>query len=278
MKNPTFFVENKDLFSIISTNFKKIDNIKKISTGWTNIVFEIKNNNVSYILRFPRNEFFSKQIEKDVIVNQFLKNEINLKTTNMWIEYDNNRPYSIHEKVEGFALTEKIKSLSKKEIDKITNEIAEFFTTIHNISLDKIPEVSKIKLSKFLTDLSKVDDNYYNYSSLIDLDKREKEEKVFCHGDLNIGNIILDKNNNINAFIDFAFASLSTRIADLSRISCRVSTDFLDAIIKKYEKINSLTIDMNELQKCNSMWKYIEEQYIIYMKKYQPEIKLPEGL
>ena len=78
MKNSTFFVENEDLLSIINSNFKKIDNIKKISTGWTNIVFEIKNNNISYILRFPRNDFFSKQIEKDIIINQFLKNEINL--------------------------------------------------------------------------------------------------------------------------------------------------------------------------------------------------------
>lgn len=278
MKNSTFFIENEDLLSIINSNFKKIDNIKKISTGWTNIVFEVKNNNISYILRFPRNDFFSKQIEKDVIINQFLKNEINLKTINMQIAYDKGRPYSIHQKIEGCALTEKINFLSKKEIEKITSEIAEFFTTIHNISINKIPEISKIKLSKFLTDLSKVDDNYYDYSDLMHLDKNEEKEKVFCHGDLNIGNIILDEDNNINAFIDFAFASISTRIADLSRISCRVSNDFLNTIIRKYEKINSLTIDINELQNCNSMWKYVEEQYIIYMKKYQPEIKLPEGL
>ncbi|MDD2839859.1 MAG: aminoglycoside phosphotransferase family protein [Rickettsiales bacterium] len=279
MKNSTFFTEDEDLVSILQQQFKSINSIKKISTGWTNIVAEVETGNSKYIIRFPRNNFFAKQIEKDVLANCFLKKEMNLKTVDMNIAYHNERPYSIHQKVPGISLTERINFLSKDKIDKIAYDIALFYATIHNIPQDKIPEtITNVKLSNFLTELSKVDDNYYDYSSLIDLSMKEKEEIVLVHGDLNIGNILLDENDEITAFIDFSFVSLSTRCADLSRISCRITPKFLNQIINNYEQLTSVFIDRNEIEKCNFMWKYIEEQYIIYMKKFHPEIKLPQGV
>jgi len=204
---------------------------------------------------------------------------MNLKTVDMNIAYDNNRPYSIHKKVPGIALTERINFLSKNKVDEIAKNIALFYTTIHNISFNKIPnEIKDVKLSKFLIELSKVDDDYYDYSELITLETKENEESVLVHGDLNIGNILLDENDDITAFIDFSFVSLSTRCADLSRISCRISTEFLNKIISEYEKLNGILIDSKEIKRCINMWKYVEEQYVIYMKKFHPEIQLPKGI
>ena len=102
----------------------------------------------------------------------------------------------------------------------------------------------------------------------------ENKELVFVHGDLNIGNIILDDNDDIVAFIDFAFASLSERYSDLSRISCRVNTEFLNDILTTYEKISNHKINPEKIAQRNKMWNYIEEQYIIYMKNNFPEIKV----
>lgn len=270
------FTEKENLDIIIKTELKNetILNINKISTGWTNIVFDVETANGNYIFRFPRNEFFSKQIEKDVVANNFLKQKLGLKTVEMKLCCNNNRYFSKHKKIEGVPLTDKINILTQQEKDKITKEIAEFYYKLHNIDINTIPEKCKIRLSNFLIELAKVDDNYYDYSDLLELKKDEENNLVFVHGDLNIGNIILDKNNEICAFIDFAFTGLSDIYCDLSRISCRVDGDFLSSILEHYEYFANMELDKTKIKNRNRMWKYVEEQYIVYMKNEFPEIKI----
>lgn len=275
-ENLTFFKETENLIDILEENFQDIEDIKKISTGWTNIVLEFTADNNKYIARFPRNDVFSKVIEKDVLVSKFLRNEIHLKTTDMNIYYDKNfhRPYSIHKKIEGESLTNRLNNLTTKKRKKITDDIALFYSKLHNININDVPDKLQNKLSDFLISISKVDNNYYDYSDSDLLKQDEEKELVFVHGDLNIGNILLDEDDDIVAFIDFAFAGLSERYSDLSRISCRVDEEFLNDILSTYEEINNYKIDYDKIAERNKMWKYIEEQYIIYMKNNFPEIKL----
>ncbi len=277
-----FFTEKENLKDIINTILPSPKNIKKYSTGWTNIVMEATDkNNECFVFRFPRNDFFSKQIEKDVIANNFLKSKINaFKTIDLNIKYDSKaRPFSIHTKIEGESLTNRLNYLKFDEKCKIIKEIAEFLSKVHSIkvNLNEIPDKLNVRLSHFLNELAKVDDNYYDYSLQQEMEKEENESNlVFVHGDLNIGNILLNENNEIVAFLDFAFFGLSDIYSDLSRISCRVDDEFMDLLIKFYEEINNIVIDKDKLEKRNKMWKYVEEQYIIYMKKYFPEIELPK--
>ena len=271
-----YFTEKEDFLNILSKYIKNIKSINKITKGWTNIVFDIETDKENYIARFPRNNFFSKQIEKDVIANKYLREKINLKAPEMEICYNNGRPFSIHKKIEGKDLSKRLDNLSSEKIDNITKEIAEFYYTIHTMDISDIPEIINIKLSDFLSELAKVDDDYYDYSLLKDLEKDEENNLVFVHGDLNIGNILLDENDEINAFLDFSFTGLSDIYCDLSRISCRVDDNFLNKILNNYETLSGKKLDLNKIQKRNSMWKYIEEQYIVYMKKYHPEIEIPK--
>lgn len=275
-ENLTFFTESEDLQSILNENFNNAEVIRKISTGWTNIVLEFKSNNTEFIARFPRNSIFSKAIKRDVVANQFLRKKINLKTTDMDIYYDKkfNRPYSIHKKIKGHSLTERLPYLTPNKSKKITEDIALFYSNMHNISINDIPDILKTRLSDFIIDIANVDDNYYNYEDNELLKKDEEKELVFIHGDLNIGNILLNDDDDVIAFIDFAFVSLSERYSDLSRISCRVNSDFLNNILTTYEKINNYKIDYEKIKQRNKMWSYIEEQYIIYMKNNFPEIEV----
>lgn len=275
-----FFKEKEDLKAIIDDIIHNSGNIKKYSTGWTNIVLEATGDEGTFIFRFPRNDFFSKQIEKDVLANKFIRSKIpDFKTIDLNIKYDKKgRPFSVHRKVEGTSLTDRFNFLSLEKKNEIAKEVAECFSKIHSINVDlaNTPDKLSVKISKFLYDLSKVDDEYYDYSMLEELEKDENNsKKVFVYGDLNIGNVLLNEEDKIVAFLDFSFFGLSDIYTDLSRISCRVDDVFMDEMINTYEKITDTYIDKDKIRERNKMWSYVEKQYIKYMKKYFPEIELP---
>lgn len=274
--NSTFFTENEDLYGIIS---KKINNIDKnfsiISSGWTNIVVDVISNNENFIIKLPRDQFWSDCIEKDAIISNFIsKNFSNFKTANAKIFYDDNRPFIVYKKIEGITLTEVFSSLTKEELEKIAKNIANIFYQLHSISIDKLPDVAKNKFYDFITQLPKINEKEYDFSLFDGILEDEKNEKqVFIHGDLNIGNILLDDDKNIKAIIDYAFSGISDIYTDLARIFCRTSEKFLDIILKEYEKIANIQLNMQKIENRKKMWAYIESEYMKFMKVYHPEIK-----
>ncbi len=272
-----YFLETDNFIEILSKAIpNNIKNIKKITKGWTNIVFDIDTNSCEYIARFPRNEFFSKQIEKDVYVTQFLKETVKLNCPNINIFYYNDKPFSIHKKIEGSDLSNKIDLLSKEKIESLSNKIAKSLYKIHSINIETIPSVAKRHLSNFLKELAKVDKEIdYDYSLLEELEEDEKNSVVFVHGDLNIGNILLDENDNFNAILDFSFAGLSDIYSDLSRICSRTDDKILlKNVVTNYEKISGRKIDINKVLRREKTWNYIDNQYIKYIRKHHPEIDL----
>ena len=62
-----FFKADEDFEKIIKDTLKdeKINNLHQITTGWTNIVFEVETDDGNYFFRFPRDEFWSRTIVKD---------------------------------------------------------------------------------------------------------------------------------------------------------------------------------------------------------------------
>ena len=65
----------------------------------------------------------------------------------MNIYYDKkfNRPFSIHKKIDGKPLTERLPYLTETKRKKIAEDIAIFYNTLHNIDINKIPEKLKTK-------------------------------------------------------------------------------------------------------------------------------------
>jgi len=268
-----YFTVNDDFRKIIEKQFGKIENMNQVSTGWTNFVFDVETIKGNYIFRFPRNSFFSGVLEKEVAFSQFIQNKIRTPISNTFLNYDNNRPFTCHEKIKGKSLTSAYNKLTEQEKKKVAVQVSEFIYELQQIKLDDIPVVLPTT-SKFLEELSKVDNAYYDFKKHDNLVNLEKQNLVLNHADLNPGNILLDEHNNVCAVIDFAFVSKSSNINDVSRLIGRLPKDFHRIMLDSYnEKFNS-NITMKEVESLIEVWDYVEEHYINYMRENQPEIDI----
>jgi len=272
--NRTFFTESEDLYAILSNNLQNLNkNIKKISTGWTNIVLDVQSNGENYIIKLPRDPFWSKYIVKDAEGSNFVRNNLGIMTAEMQIMYDADRPFSIHRKIDGNTLTDRLNILSNEKIAQISKKLAEIFYLFHTFSLTKLPNSLRCRYYDFISKLPKLDENNYDFSYFDGLLSDEKsEEQVFIHGDLNIGNIILDNDDNLKAIIDYSFCGIGDIYTDLSTLACRIDDNFFENIIFEYQKISKKILDRKKMNDRKNLRKYIESEYIKYMKVNHPEI------
>lgn len=268
-----FFELNEDYEGIITNTLKnkKVKNFKQISTGWTNIVYEVLTNDGSFFFRFPRDEFWSRTMVKDCALAQYIYGKTDFNTVKPTLYYDKGRPYSVHIKIEGTVLADKMNELTQDEINNISSDIAKFMYQLHNVDIkeNKIDEQheSHLKLVDFLNELlvlhvSEEDRAFWNFKEF-----SKKENDCLVHGDLNSSNVLLDENNNVIAFIDFGFAGYGNKYFDISRIIGRCPEQFKDSIVKNYEKYSSEKLDEKMLNNEIEIWAKIDNGYINYMRK-----------
>ncbi|MBR2994151.1 aminoglycoside phosphotransferase family protein [Candidatus Saccharibacteria bacterium] len=264
-----FFTPDDPLNQIIARTFpeKKIIKTQHILTGWTNIVIEVTTDVGAYFFRFPRNPFWSKMIVKDAAVCNFVDGKTSFYTPQMTLYYDEkNRPYSVHEKIEGYTLGDRIYHLSHTTLTNAAYDVAKFIKELSNINLSNAPEKAKYPLSKFLHEL-----DYEHYAKHIDDDHKfikETEMDNLVHGDLNLGNILLDTNDKVIGIIDFCFAGTGNPNMDVARMVSRPAPE-------EFEKtFLSCFDDLDEIERMRKAWKNIDNGYAEHIRANFPEINL----
>lgn len=249
---------------------KKVTSINQITTGWTNIVFEVTTNEGNYFFRFPRDEFWIKVIVKDYQFAKFIHGKTDFETVELMLFYDNGRPFSVHKKIEGCSLASKMHELTQEQVKLVSIDISKFMYQMHNIKFDKneIFDIDNIGLNliDFLDELldvhvSSKDKEFWKYYEF-----RKKDDSCLVHGDLNSSNILLDENNHISAIIDFGFGGFGNKYFDIARIIGRCPSNFKDEIIKSYEAVSQEKIDENLLNTEIDIWTNIDNAYINYMR------------
>ena len=268
------YFELSDNFENIIKNTlkdKQIKECKQISTGWTNIVYEAVTNEGNYFFRFPRDDFWSRTIVKDCALSNYIYGKTDFNTVKPSLYYDNGRPYSVHNKIEGVVLADKMNELKQEEVDTISDEIAKFMYQLHSVDLkqNKIEEQenSHLNLVNFLDELlvlhvSEEDRNFWNVKEF-----SKKDNNCLVHGDLNSSNVLLDENNHVTAFIESGFAGYGNKHCDIARIIGRCPEQFKDSIVKNYEKYENKQLDEKTLNTEIGIWTNIDNGYINYMRK-----------
>ena len=268
------YFKDKDNFEcIIKSHFPNAKSYNLIQTGWTNYVFKVKNNNQEYFFRFPRNTFFANALIKETQFLKFISSKVTVKVPHLKLFYKNKRPYSIHKSIKGESLSDCYNNLTHQQKEILAKDIINFLQELESIDLNKYNNIKFQKVSDFLDNLSKVSKNNYDITMHNYLKQLENQNLCISHGDFNPGNLIL-KNGKLVAVIDFAFAGVSHKLTDISRILGRTPKDFEKYILQEFKQKN-YKIDKKQLKKLNFLWQYVEEQYIKYIKQNHPTIKLP---
>ena len=267
--NSKFFTPSDPLDQIIKTTMleKQVLKTEHILTGWTNIVIEVTTNQGAYFFRFPRNPFWSRMIVKDATVCNFVEGKTSFYTPQMKLCYDEKgRPFSVHQKIEGYTLGDRIYHLSHTALTGAAYDIAKFIKELSGIDLRDAPEEVKFPLSEFLHEL-----DYEHYDHHIDKDHdyiKATEKNQLVHGDLNLGNVLLDENDKVIGVIDFCFAGTGNPNMDVARIVSRPAPkEFEDAFLSQFE-------DAKEITRMKKAWKHIDNGYAEHIRTHFPEINL----
>jgi len=276
-----FTPDETELKQVIRDTLKDQDQVveaKTIQTGWTNITMDVTGEADNYIFRFPRNFFFAQMITKDCRFCQFVRDKVSVTTPDMHLMMNQNRPFSMHRKIKGVSLTSKMDHLTPTEQANVIEGVVRFLSELHSIPVSLMPTDIAESLNDFLTGLASVHKGDYDLSqhgSLISMEK-ESTEPVIVHGDFNPGNILLDENCRVSGVIDFAFASISDRAADVGRFVGRATPELGQALIKAYQEKTSCNQDY--VQNIVKLFKYVEYKYVQYMQSNHPEIVIPKSV
>ncbi|MDR1917852.1 MAG: aminoglycoside phosphotransferase family protein [Christensenellaceae bacterium] len=253
-----------------SDNFETIirgqfpnSNITAIKNGWTNFVFLAEAEDGKFVFRFPRTKFFEAAMLKEFTATKFIADRIATPTAIQELRFCGQKPYTVHKYIDG-------EMLSVVELNQnIAEQIADYLLSLKKI---KYYPQQFARLSSFLIHLARATKNKdYDYETFVELVKLENtNELVLCHGDFNAGNVLI-YGGKISAVLDYAFATISTPMADLARM-CNRLPPIADMLIDAYQTKSGQVVDKKSLNKLIAMWNYIDSNYINYMRRYHPEV------
>ena len=219
------------------------DRVEVNEVGWTSRVYIVDGGKV--VFKFPRNAKFREECKQEVATLKLLREykfNISVPILN-WTTEDNS--YFGFYGVEGKPLREVIDDLSEQQKIEIGLQLGGFLKTLHGIKnygdvlAQTLEEQAKEYQEWYLRgrDLLKEHFNETELKIIDDFFECEvpramtgSGELVFCHGDLDYNNTLIDSENRVG-LIDFGDARLYDRSQDFRGIDDEI---ILEAMLKAY--------------------------------------------
>jgi aminoglycoside phosphotransferase (APT) family kinase protein len=263
------------------------DRIEISEIGWTSRDYIIDGGKV--VFKFPRNAKFREACKQEVAVLKLLKGRkfsLNVPVLN-WTTEDNS--YFGFYGVEGKPLGKVIDDLSEQQKVEIGTQIGDFVKQLHiirdygDMKAQTLDEQAKEYRDWYRKDRDLLKD-YFSESELKTIDDffenealksmTGSDELVFCHGDLDYNNTLIDSKNQAGV-IDFGDARLYDRSQDFRGMDDEV---LREAMIKAYgggavisraaAEATSKMIDVLNMLHC------IEHKDLAGINKYLERIRL----
>jgi aminoglycoside phosphotransferase (APT) family kinase protein len=256
--------------------------IKVNETGWTSRVYSIDDGEI--VFKFPLNAKFRRECQQEVAVLKLLKGHqfcVSVPVLN-WTTKDNT--YFGYYGVKGIPLGEVIDSLSEQEKIEIGTQIGDFIKQLHaivdygDIKAQTLEEQAK-EYQEWYRKGRNLLREYFGESELEMIDCFfENEvpksmtgtgELVFCHGDLDYNNTLINSNNMVG-IIDFGDARLYDRSQDFRGMD--------DEILRKamIEAYGSGEVISNEAAKATS--KMIDVLNMLYCIEQKDLVGINDSL
>lgn len=211
----------------------EILSVSEIHDGYTNINFQIETASETYILRIPKNK------------NPNYKDELKayeIAGDSHFTKFDTTSGIYIKKKLDGVNANFSDKNQLTKVLDKI-EELSQTFGTENIKSASFLDYMKHNTLDEMQTLL---------FKSLVI--KYDDADKVFCHHDINEGNVIFDQNLDKIHFIDYEWARLDDIYFEYASICLNKKVDE-NWIISKLDLDKTKLLHYKYMHLCMShMW------------------------
>ena len=225
IENPTYAENEIEIVKHLS-GVSDESRIAVSEIGWTSRTYLVDSGRI--VFKFPRTQEFRSECEQEIAVLETLKrHSFNVRTPILeWTTQDN--AYFGFYGVEGKPLKESIHTLSAEKKAAIGTQLGGFLKQLHSISdYGEVRSQTPDEQVTEYTEMYQADrgllEPFFSESELEVLDDffardvvhcmAGTGELVFCHGDLDCNNVLVDDENRVGV-IDFGDAGLYDRSQD----------------------------------------------------------------
>ncbi|MCL2062083.1 MAG: phosphotransferase [Firmicutes bacterium] len=242
--------------------------------GWTSRVYIIDCGKI--VFKFPRNAKYRRECKQEVETLKLLKEQqfyVNVPVLN-WVAEDNS--YFGFYGIVGQPLREVVETLTEKQKIEVGTQLGEFLKQLHGIKppsktksqtlQEQVREYqgmyrdSRESLKKYFSELElEIIDDFFE----VEVPKCMvgSGELVFCHGDLDYNNTLVDSDNRVGV-IDFGDARLYDKSQDFRGIDDDI---IREAMLKAY---GEEVISKSEYEATSKMIDVLNLPHYIQIKDY----------
>ncbi len=259
------FNNNDNFIHIIQSTLCSIVHVKSIvpsKHGKSSYVFFVNTANGEYLFKFPRTDFQVKNIEREKIVTDAIRQYIDCKIPDISIGSFQNKKFAYYLLINGYNMSDVV--LDDYEQNVVSLQLANLIQNITKINATNINIKLKTKrelIEEFCNDFLYCPD-YSNISDIID------DNDSLIHGDFHRSNILIDSHKNVCGLLDFSTFCYGSIYFDIGHMCFSMYEQFNKKFVNACEQRLGKSLEFDKIKRViNFLDDMINRHYLPYIKK-----------